>query len=67
MKLNGGKNQCPTCDKYFYSNFAFERHRTGKYGVDRRCRTEEEMKEKGMFADSNGYWKSYVSKRVFKL
>ena len=56
MKLNGARNQCPTCREYFNSNGAFDKHRTGSHGVNRRCRTPEEMEEKGMSLRADGFW-----------
>lgn len=56
MKLNGARNQCPTCREYFNSNGAFEKHRTGSHGVNRRCRSIEEMLEKGMALRKDGFW-----------
>ena len=56
MKLNGARNQCPTCHEYFNSNGAFDKHRTGPHGVNRRCSTPEEMKEKGMSLRKDGFW-----------
>ena len=54
--LRGDKNQCTICNKYFNSVRAFNVHRVGKFGVDRRCRTEEEMIEKGMSLNARGFW-----------
>jgi hypothetical protein len=31
-------------------------HRIGKYGVDRRCKTPEEMKAADMHLNKDGYW-----------
>jgi hypothetical protein len=56
MKLGKQRNQCPGCDQYFNSNVAFEKHRTGKHGVDRRCMTPEEMTGKGMLINHAGFW-----------
>ena len=58
MKLSGTRNQCSGCDEYFNSNTAFEKHRTGKHGVNRRCRTPDEMRSLGMFINIYGYWVS---------
>jgi hypothetical protein len=55
-QLNGARNQCPTCKEYFNSNGAFDKHRTGSHGVNRRCRTPEEMLEKGMALRKDGFW-----------
>lgn len=54
--LSGQRNQCRGCGEYFNSNAAFEKHRTGKHGKDRRCRTPEEMLEKGMALNKAGFW-----------
>lgn len=56
MKVGQSKNQCSGCSEYFNSNSAFEKHRWGKYGVDRRCMTQEEMKGKLMEQNAGGYW-----------
>ena len=54
--LRGDRNQCQGCKEYFNSTGAFDKHRTGKHGVDRRCRTPEEMLEKGFSLNAAGYW-----------
>ena len=54
--LRGDRNQCQGCKEYFNSTGAFEKHRTGQYGVDRRCRTPEEMIAKGFSLNAGGYW-----------
>jgi len=56
MKLSSSRNQCGSCSQYFNSNSAFEKHRTGTYGVDRRCMTVEEMGSKLMEKNAQGYW-----------
>ena len=56
MKLTGSRNQCQSCKQYFNSNGAFEKHRTGKHGVNRRCCTTEEMLAKGMSINGYGFW-----------
>ena len=60
--LKGQRNQCAGCGEYFNSNYAFDKHRTGKHGVDRRCRTKEEMLAKGMSVNQWGFWisESYI-------
>lgn len=63
MKLRGQKNQCQGCKRYFNSNIAFEKHRTGKHGVDRRCMTEEEMTAKGMSLNAKSFWISESNDR----
>ncbi len=44
------------CGEYFNSTFAFDRHRTGQPGLDRRCLTEHEMLAAGMSRNASGYW-----------
>lgn len=56
MKLTGQKNKCSICGSYFNSNLAFDKHRTGVYGLDRRCLTHEEMRAKGMAIAKSGFW-----------
>ena len=56
MKLTGDRNQCRGCKEYFNSSAAFDKHRTGQHGVDRRCMTEAEMFGKGMELNAAGYW-----------
>lgn len=65
MRLTGQRNQCPGCDRYFNSNTAFEMHRTGKHGVDRRCMSPDEMVAKGMSVNKDGFWISepYTERR----
>jgi hypothetical protein len=54
--LNGDRNQCQGCKKYFNSTFAFDKHRIGQFGIDRRCMTTEEMEAKGMCVNAHGFW-----------
>ena len=54
--LTGDRNQCQGCKEYFNSIKAFERHRIGEFGVDRRCRTPEEMIERGYSKNKLGFW-----------
>lgn len=56
MILTGQKNQCPGCSQYFNSNLAFDMHRTGRHGHDRRCMTTPEMTAKGMSVNAAGFW-----------
>ena len=55
-KLIGHRSLCAACRELFRSVAAFDRHRTGKYGVDRRCRTAAEMLAKGMSRNAKGDW-----------
>jgi len=61
LKLGTRRCQCAACSARFNSVVAFERHRTGKYGHDRRCLTESEMLDKGMAVNSAGYWVTSLS------
>ena len=65
MKLVGQRNQCQGCKKYFNSNTAFEMHRRGEFGVDRRCLTEEEMLARGMALNAKSFWVSELNERTF--
>lgn len=57
VHLRGDRNQCTGCDRLFNSTHAFEKHRYGDHGVDRRCMTETEMLSKGMFLGTDGFWR----------
>lgn len=57
MILRGDRNQCPSCGAYFNSTHAFEKHRTGRFGLDRRCLTAEEMSARGMILKADGFWR----------
>lgn len=56
--LRPGSNrcQCAGCHEFFGSVSAFDRHRVGKPGVDRRCRSEFEMFARGMSRSDAGLW-----------
>lgn len=54
--LSGDRNQCAGCSEYFNSSFAFDKHRTGDFGISRRCITKEEMISKGMAVNAAGFW-----------
>ena len=58
MKLGPSRNQCQGCKQYFNSQRAFDLHRRGKYGVDRRCLTVDEMTDRGMYVNADGFWVS---------
>ena len=55
-QLNGDHNECPTCGQYFNSTFAFDKHRIGAFGKDRRCMTVEQMVEAGMVKNAGDWW-----------
>ena len=54
--LVGNRNECGTCKQRFNSNKPFIWHRIGKFGVDRRCMTTEEMLAAGMSLNKDGFW-----------
>lgn len=56
MKLTGNRNQCQGCKQYFNSNSAFDMHRVGEHGVNRRCKTAQEMTAQGMAVNHAGFW-----------
>ncbi|CAE6857002.1 hypothetical protein R75461_07767 [Paraburkholderia nemoris] len=62
-KLTGDRNQCPTCNQYFNSTYAFDAHRTGPFGHDgqpaqRRCLGGDEMRATGMSLNAAGFWRT---------
>ena len=56
MRLTGDRNQCQGCKQYFNSTFAFDKHRTGEFGINRRCLSIDEMTSKGMAQNTSGFW-----------
>jgi len=42
FRISSG-GHCQVCCRTFTSDQAGEAHRTGRHGVDRRCKTEQEM------------------------
>jgi hypothetical protein len=56
MMLTSSRNQCGGCGQYFNSNTAFEKHRSGIFGIDRRCLNDQEMKAKKMVKNAAGFW-----------
>lgn len=56
-RLTGHRNQCGACLQAFASQTGFDRHRTGRYGVDRRCMSPAELAAQGMGQDSAGFWR----------
>jgi hypothetical protein len=57
-KLNGQRNQCPTCGEYFTRNSVFDKHRIGEYkNKSRKCMNKQEMIDAGMFFGDDGFWR----------
>ena len=65
MKLTGDRNQCPSCALYFNSTRAFDRHRVGAIGRDRRCLTATGMLEIGMARNRAGFWVGSLMRSSF--
>ena len=66
VKLRGDRNQCQGCGQLFNSGHAFEKHRTGEHGKDRRCMTDAEMLAKGMHKGADSFWRgSQMPEREF--
>jgi hypothetical protein len=55
-RLTGSRCECGACHQRFNSTSAFDLHRTGVHGVDRRCRELSEMIAIGMRVNSSGFW-----------
>lgn len=56
LTVSHSRCQCCGCGLFFKSLNAFDKHRTGKHGVDRRCMTQDEMRDTGMATNPAGYW-----------
>jgi hypothetical protein len=54
--LRGDHNVCPSCGECFNSSAAFDKHRTGAFGIDRRCSTADEMLSIKMAKNADGFW-----------
>lgn len=54
--LRGHHCQCVSCGECFNSAHAFDRHRVGRPGVDRRCMSAFEMRRAGMIMSVTGWW-----------
>ena len=78
QEREGYKYLCRGCDTDFSSLTAFDRHRTGTFDYDyekgilmdplredgRRCRSYDEMEDKGMLRDSRGRWSIPLSEQA---
>ena len=67
VSLSGDRNQCTGCDLLFNSSFAFDKHRTGKHGIYRRCLSVAEMEELGMFVGADGFWRGSAMPETVKF
>ena len=55
-QLRGQHCQCAGCGEYFNSQAGFDMHRTGAFGIDRRCLSPDEMRKAGMAISASGWW-----------
>jgi hypothetical protein len=57
--LTPGTNlcHCSGCGLDFKSVSAFDSHRTGRHGPERRCLTEQELRDKGFEPNDKGFWR----------
>jgi hypothetical protein len=55
MKLSGNRCQCTRCGTYFNRVSTFDKHRIGRFGIDRRCMTAAEMAAKGWRPNAAGF------------
>lgn len=62
-RLRGDRNQCPLCHAYFKSSTAFDQHKTGTIGVNRRCLAIAEMRFQNFGKTVDGFWCSPVAPR----
>ena len=54
-KLSGNSCLCGACGEIFQGVGGFDKHRYGE-GLDRHCRTPDELTQMGMFINSKGKW-----------
>lgn len=64
-KLTGARCQCCVCNEVFSSERAFDRHRVGEHGKDRRCLTPPEMVSQNMRQQSTGIWANVPLGRAY--
>lgn len=55
-RLTGNRCQCTACGEYFNGVAPFDHHRTGSYGIDRRCLTGAELEAIGFIRNAAGFW-----------
>lgn len=53
----GTRSECANCEQVFNGVEAFDAHRVGSHGPDRRCLAGEEM-SRSYSQDARGYWTS---------
>jgi hypothetical protein len=67
IELLGDRNQCAGCGTLFNSSHAFDKHRVGAHGIDRRCRTDAEMLEAGMLKRADGFWVGSAMPEIMRV
>lgn len=55
--LTGDRCKCSACGLLFNSTNAFDNHRRGSYGVDRRCLSPAELTAKRCAPNEAGFWR----------
>ena len=55
LRVGGRECRCAACGETFGGADGFDRHRVGDH-PNRRCRTPDEMRERGMRIGSRGFW-----------
>lgn len=55
--LTSSRCQCPSCDLYFNSTVAFDKHRVWVHKLRKNvCMTPSDMENKGMAVNDAGFW-----------
>lgn len=55
-RLTGNRCQCAACGQRFNSLSAFDAHRRGRHGPERRCLTAEDLTARGWLVNAAGFW-----------
>jgi hypothetical protein len=67
LPQNSPRCECRCCGLRFKSESAYDAHRVGTYGIDRRCLTEAELRARGYEPDPRGYFrKPYPAGRAWR-
>jgi hypothetical protein len=65
-RFTGDRCKCTACDLNFTSTSAFDKHRVGKLGVDRRCLPVVELRARGWSPNARGFWRRAMSTDALK-
>jgi len=57
LSVGSMRNQCGACGLLFGGLTGFDRHRTGAFGVNRRCMAPQELEATGMTQGGDGFWR----------